>query len=106
MQQLYDQMQPFVMIFIVTSIGIGVWSLQITSRMIASHLPEHRIMPKYFAIQLVLILYKLQPTLMHGFCHGVETFMDYRIASKIVENGKIAVKISSLISHIYRIIAH
>lgn len=57
--------------------------------MIAAHLPDHKIMPKYFAIQLVLILYKLQPALMHVFCYAIELITDYRINSKIVENGKL-----------------
>lgn len=87
-QQLYEQVQPFLTIFIVSSILIGVWSLQITSRMIAKHLPEHKIMHKYAAIQLVLILYKLQPTLMHGICSAVEMNTSHRIASKCIENGK------------------
>lgn len=65
-----------------------MWSLQITSRMIAKHLPEHKIMPKYVTIQLVLILYKLQPTLMHGFCSAIQMMTTYRIASKCIENGK------------------
>lgn len=57
--------------------------------MIAAYLPEYKIMHKYFAIQLVLILYKLQPALIHVFCFGVETLAGYRISSKIIENGKI-----------------
>lgn len=76
-------------IFIVASILLGVWSLQINSRMIAVHLPEYKIMHKYFAIQLVLILYKLQPALIHAFCYGVEMLAGYRINSKVIENGKI-----------------
>lgn len=88
-QILYEQLQPFFTIFIVASIMCGVWSLQINSRMIAAHLPEYKIMHKYFAIQLVLILYKLQPVLIHAFCYGVETATGYRFNSKVIENGKI-----------------
>lgn len=89
MQRLYEQVQMFITIFIVASILFGVWSLQINSRMIAAHLPDHQIMPKYFAIQLVLILYKLQPALIHAFCYAIESMTEYRISSKIVENGKV-----------------
>lgn len=70
------------------SILIGVWSLQITSRMIAKHLPEHRIMQKYFAIQLVLILYKLQPAVLNGLSYSIYMLADYQINSKIIQNGK------------------
>lgn len=82
-------MQPFISIFIVASILFGVWSLQINSRMIAAHLPEYKIMPKYFAIQLVLVLYKLQPALIHGVFFAIESTTGFRINSKIIENGKI-----------------
>lgn len=57
--------------------------------MIAKHLPEHKIMHKYFAIQLVLILYKLQPTIIHGVIHAIESLSDYRVGSKIIVNGEI-----------------
>lgn len=67
----------------------GVWSLQINSRMVAPQLPDHKIMHKYFAIQLVLILYKLQPVLLHGIAYGIKYATDYQINSKIIENGKI-----------------
>lgn len=87
-QELYHQVYPFISIFIVISIVIGVWSLQITSRMIAKHLPEHRILQKYFAIQLVLILYKLQPALINGFSYGMHMVAGYQINSKIIQNGK------------------
>lgn len=70
---------------------IGVWSLQIISRMIAKHLPEHRIMKKYFAIQLVLVLYKFQPALIHGATYGIQLMTNYQIDSKIIENGKIGI---------------
>lgn len=87
-QELYQQMYPFISIFIVISILIGVWGLQISSRMIANHLPEHRILKKYFAIQLVLILYKLQPALINGFSYGMHMIAGYQINSKIIQNGK------------------
>lgn len=70
------------------SVLTGVWSLQITSHMIARHLPEHKIMFKYASIQLVLVLYKLQPLVLHGLGNIVEMTTSYRIASRCVENGK------------------
>lgn len=57
--------------------------------MIAAHLPEYKIMHKYFAIQLVLILYKLQPLLIRAFFNGVATVAGYHINSKVIENGMI-----------------
>lgn len=66
----------------------GVWSLQITSRMIDKYLPDHKIMFKYVAIQLVLVLCKLQPLLLSGLSNAIEMTTNYRIASKCVENCK------------------
>lgn len=57
-------------------------------------------MQKYFAIQLVLILYKLQPALMHGFCYGIQITTGYQISSKVIENGKIGI-IQSSSAHAY-----
>lgn len=74
----------------VASIMTGIWALQISSRMIAQGLPEYKIMQRYFAIQLVLVVYKLQPIILHGVCYGIENFTQYKVISKVVENGKCA----------------
>lgn len=66
----------------------GVWSLQITSRMIDKHLPDHKIMFKYVAIQLVLVLCKLQPLILSGLSTAIGMTTNYRVAGKCVENGK------------------
>lgn len=76
------------MLFIVPSIMTGVWALQITSHMVAKHLPDHKIMHKYASIQLVLILYKLQPIVLQALASAIASMTDYHIASKCVENGK------------------
>lgn len=78
----------YISFFMISSIFLGVWSLQINSRMIAAHLPELRIIPKYFAIQLVLILYKLQPLILRQICYAIELLFDQHINSKVVQNGK------------------
>lgn len=87
-QDLYAQLQPFFVPFIVASILTGVWALQITSRMITKYLPEHKILPKYFAIQLVLVCYKFQPAILQSLSTGIESMTQYRIQSKVIENGK------------------
>lgn len=81
-------MLPYFVPFIVASILTGIWSLQITSRMMARYLPDHAIMPKYFAIQLVLVLYKFQPILIRFGLSGLEMVFGLQlIPSKIIENG-------------------
>lgn len=67
---------------------IGVWGLQINTRMIAPYIPQYNLMGKYFAIQFVIILYKLQPAILNGLCYAIESWTTYRIKHKFVENGK------------------
>lgn len=71
----------------------GVWALQITARMISPYLPEYKIMGKYFAVQLVLIFCKLQPAIIQLICFTINSMNQYRITTKIMENGKVDVKV-------------
>lgn len=56
--------------------------------MIDKHLPDHKIIYKYVAIQLVLVLCKLQPVVLSGLNNVIEMTTSYRIASKCIENSK------------------
>lgn len=73
---------------IVASILIGVWGLQITARMITPYLPEHKIMPKYFAIQLVLIFCKLQPAIIDLICFIINAISKQRLVTEQAENSE------------------
>lgn len=86
-------MHPFFVPFIVASILTGVWAIQICSRMIAKYLPNHRIMQKYFAIQLVVICYKFQPAILQIVSLIIESVTNYRIQSKVIKNGELTIKI-------------
>lgn len=75
---------PFIGISIIT----GVWSLQMTARMISSLFHEHRILPKYFAVQLVLVICKLQPLIAQGLLMAIELDFTYPITSRVFGNSK------------------
>lgn len=87
-QEMYDDLLVYFVPFIVASILTGVWGLQITARMIAPYLPDYKIMPKYFAIQLVLIFCKLQPAVIQLICFIVNSINENRITTKIMENSE------------------
>lgn len=87
-QETYDEILVYFVPFIIASILTGVWGLQITARMIAPYLPEYKIMPKYFAIQLVLIFCKLQPAIIQLICFIINSVNEYRLTTKILENSE------------------
>ncbi|KAJ6636092.1 Organic solute transporter alpha-like protein [Pseudolycoriella hygida] len=58
---LFNDINFYFMPFMGISILIGIWGLQITSRMFSPLFLEYKIMPKYLSMQLVLLICKLQP---------------------------------------------
>lgn len=87
-QTIYEKILPFFVPFIVISILIGVWALQINARMITPYLPQHNIMKKYFCIQLVLILCKLQPAIIQLISYIINMITGQEFATKLMENSK------------------
>lgn len=73
----------------ICSILIGIWGLNITVRTVGPLLPDYHILGKLLAIQLVLILCKLQPTIIHQVVRGVE-FEEpgFPLSPKVYANGK------------------
>lgn len=59
-----------------------------TARMISSLYHEHRILPKYFAMQLVLVICKLQPLIAQGILMVIELDYTYPITSRVFGNSK------------------
>ncbi|KAG4070700.1 hypothetical protein HA402_013620 [Bradysia odoriphaga] len=58
---LYSNISFYFMPFMGISILAGVWGLQMTSRMFSPLFVEYKLTPKYIAVQLVLLICKLQP---------------------------------------------
>lgn len=85
-QQLYNNVLIYFGPFFVASIMTGVWALQINARMIAPYLPEHKIMAKYFCVQLVLIFCKLQPMIIQTICFAVNSIYSEKLTSRVIEN--------------------
>ncbi|XP_037032997.1 organic solute transporter alpha-like protein isoform X2 [Bradysia coprophila] len=58
---LYSNISYYFMPFLGISVLSGVWGLQMASRMFSPLFIEYKLTPKYIAVQMVLLICKLQP---------------------------------------------
>ncbi|EDX11018.1 GD14784 [Drosophila simulans] len=77
--QLYRQVMFFFIPFIVCSIVLGVWSLQITVRMITKVRGDYHLRKKMFCLQLVVMLCKLQYLVLYDQLDGIKMGGEYPI---------------------------
>ncbi|XP_017041471.1 organic solute transporter alpha-like protein [Drosophila ficusphila] len=77
--QLYRQVMFFFIPFIVCSIVLGVWSLQITVRMITKVRGDYQLRKKMFCLQLVVMLCKLQYLILYDQLDGIKMGGEYPI---------------------------
>ncbi|KAH8244090.1 hypothetical protein KR038_006324 [Drosophila bunnanda] len=77
--QLYRQVMYFFIPFIVCSIVLGAWSLQITVRMITKLRGDYQLRKKMFCLQLVVMLCKLQYLVLYDQLDGIKMGGEYPI---------------------------
>ncbi|XP_016995567.1 organic solute transporter alpha-like protein [Drosophila takahashii] len=77
--QLYHQVMYFFIPFIVCSIVMGVWSLQITVRAITKLRGDYQLRKKMFCLQLVVMLCKLQYLILYDQLDGIKMGGEYPI---------------------------
>ncbi|KAI8041712.1 organic solute transporter alpha-like protein [Drosophila gunungcola] len=77
--QLYHQVMYFFIPFIVCSIVLGAWSLQITVRMITKLRGDYQLRKKMFCLQLVVMLCKLQYLVLYDQLDGIKMGGEYPI---------------------------
>ncbi|XP_039488193.1 organic solute transporter alpha-like protein isoform X1 [Drosophila santomea] len=77
--QLYRQVMFFFIPFIICSIVLGVWSLQITVRMISKVRGDYQLRKKMFCLQLVVMLCKLQYLVLYDQLDGIKMGGEYPI---------------------------
>ncbi|XP_037939992.1 organic solute transporter alpha-like protein [Teleopsis dalmanni] len=70
-RELYTNVAIYFIPFIICSILIGLWALNITVRMVNSVHAEYGLMKKMFSLQLILMLGKLQYLILHSQLDGV-----------------------------------
>ncbi|XP_017072260.1 organic solute transporter alpha-like protein [Drosophila eugracilis] len=77
--QLYHQVMYFFIPFIVCSIVLGAWSLQITVRMITKVRGDYQLRKKMFCLQLVVMLCKLQYLVLYDQLDAIKMGGEYPI---------------------------
>ncbi|KAH8373364.1 hypothetical protein KR009_004099 [Drosophila setifemur] len=77
--QLYHQVMYFFIPFIVCSIVMGAWSLQITVRMITKLRGDYQLRKKMFCLQLVVMLCKLQYLVLYDQLDAIKLGGEYPI---------------------------
>ncbi|EDV52315.1 organic solute transporter alpha-like protein [Drosophila erecta] len=77
--QLYRQVMFFFIPFIICSIVLGVWSLQITVRMITKVRGDYQLRKKMFCLQLVVMLCKLQYLVLYDQLDSIQMGGEYPI---------------------------
>ncbi|EDW79146.1 uncharacterized protein Dwil_GK10391 [Drosophila willistoni] len=78
-RQLYHQVMLFFIPFIVASIVMGVWSLQVTVRMITKLRGDYQLRKKMFCLQLVVMLCKLQYLILYDQLDSIQMGGEYPI---------------------------
>ncbi|XP_017844536.1 organic solute transporter alpha-like protein [Drosophila busckii] len=78
-RELYSQVMLFFIPFIVVSIVLGVWSLQITVRMISKLHGDYQLRKKMFCLQLVVLLCKLQYLILYEQLNNFKLGGEYPI---------------------------
>ncbi|KAM8708065.1 hypothetical protein ACLKA7_015093 [Drosophila subpalustris] len=78
-RQLYHEVMLFFIPFIVGSIILGAWSLQITVRMITKIRGDYQLRKKMFCLQLVVMLCKLQYLVLYEQLNHIKMGGEYPI---------------------------
>lgn len=87
-RQLYNQVMLFFIPFILGSIILGVWSLQITVRMITKIRGDYQLRKKMFCLQLVVMLCKLQYLILYEQLNSFKLGGEYPINHTIHKQSK------------------
>ncbi|XP_055544539.1 organic solute transporter alpha-like protein [Wyeomyia smithii] len=83
----FNQIILYFVPFIVLSIIIGVWGLNIAVRMVDSYNAELKSMAKYFALQAVLMFCKVQPLVIMVIITYVTPRCDYPLVLQVQKNA-------------------
>lgn len=87
-RQLYNQVMLFFIPFILGSIILGVWSLQITVRMITKIRGDYQLRKKMFCLQLMVMLCKLQYLILYEQLNSFKLGGEYPINHTIHKQSK------------------
>ncbi|XP_055603154.1 organic solute transporter alpha-like protein [Uranotaenia lowii] len=83
----FNRILTFFVPFIVVSIILGVWGLNIIVRMVGPLHVELKLMGKYAVLQLVLILCKIQPLIIMGLVTYITPRCDFPLTLQVQKNA-------------------
>lgn len=86
-QELYAQIFLYVVPVFVTSILLGVWGLNIVTRMLNPSFPDMNLRGKYLALQLVLMANKLQPIISTLIVANVDFHCTFPLTAALYRQG-------------------
>lgn len=86
--ELYHEVVYFFIPFIIASIVLGAWSLQITVRMITKLHGDYQLRKKMFCLQLVVLLCKLQYLILYEQLNSLKLGGEYPINHTIYKQSK------------------
>lgn len=90
---IYQNVSYYFIPFMVSSILIGLWGLNILVRLIQPQAKNHNLMLKYLSLQLVLVFCKLQPAILEGLFHLVVFPNQYPLTEHVYKQSIIQVAI-------------
>ncbi|XP_059622913.1 organic solute transporter alpha-like protein [Phlebotomus argentipes] len=84
--QLYSRVFLYFLPFIITSIILCIWGLNIIVRMMAPCFPDLHLRAKYFALQFVLMMTKIQPGIGNAIVANIEFPCWYPLTPALYKN--------------------
>lgn len=86
-QSLYNKVFLYLLPVFFTSILLGVWGLNMITRMLGPKFPDLSLRRKYLALQLVLMANKLQPLIGMIVVSNVEIPCSYPLTTALYKHG-------------------
>ncbi|XP_059607394.1 organic solute transporter alpha-like protein [Phlebotomus argentipes] len=83
---LYNSIRFYFMPFVIISLLSCIWGLNMITRMVAPYLPYYKIIQKYFAVQFVLLMSKIQPTIADIVVSNVDFPCNYPLTPHVYKN--------------------
>ncbi|GAB0090707.1 Organic solute transporter alpha-like protein [Sergentomyia squamirostris] len=84
--KMYDNIRFYFIPFVIISLVACIWGLNMNTRMIAPHFPYYKILQKYFSIQFILLMCKIQPTIADLIVSNVNFPCNYPLTPHVYKN--------------------
>uniref|UniRef100_A0A1B0CWW3 Putative organic solute transporter alpha-like protein n=1 Tax=Lutzomyia longipalpis TaxID=7200 RepID=A0A1B0CWW3_LUTLO len=82
----YNSVRFYFIPFVLISLLSCIWGLNMITRMIAPHFPYYKLVQKYFCVQFVLLMCKIQPTIADMVVSNVNFPCHYPLTPHVYKN--------------------